>query len=66
MEWKLCSGSGQPAMKSEPNGGRAMCPVCTKYVPVHIGQRVPSHDSIVIDSAARNLQNYPTLRRMFE
>lgn len=51
MEWKPCSGSGQPAIASgvmDPY--KSMCPVCTKYVKVRIGQPVPEHDAVVINS----------------
>lgn len=50
MEWKQCSGVGQPAMRSQSWGGNAMCPVCTKYVYVNIGQPVPRHVAVVINS----------------
>lgn len=51
MEWKRCSGTDLPAIRSEVDGGKAMCPVCTKYVPVKIGQLTPRHEAVVIRSA---------------
>lgn len=53
MQWKQCPGVGRPAMKSEPQGGKSMCPVCTKYLSTPIGQPVPRHDHVVIDSSER-------------
>lgn len=51
MKWKQCSGSGQPAMSTGFDGKySAMCPVCTKYVTVRIGQPCPTHEIVVIDS----------------
>ena len=55
MEWKRCSGTDMPAIRSEVDGGKAMCPVCTKYVPVKIGQLTPRHEAVVIQSR----ENYP-------
>lgn len=49
MEWKRCSGTGLPAMSA--GGGKVMCPVCTKYVPVKVGQLTPRHEAVVIRSA---------------
>lgn len=54
MIWVQCPGSGRPAMKSEQDGGRPMCPVCTKYVIVRIGESVPVHNSVVIESTSIN------------
>jgi C4-type Zn-finger protein len=54
MIWKPCSGIGQPAMKSEEYGGRAMCPVCTRYVRVSVGEPCPHHDAVVINSQSEN------------
>jgi hypothetical protein len=54
MIWKPCSGIGQPAMSSQedpwPWPNQAMCPVCTKYLQVKIGDPCPPHRSVVIDS----------------
>jgi len=47
MQWGRCLGEGQPAMKSQENGGPAMCPVCTQYLQVNIGNKVPSHQAVV-------------------
>jgi hypothetical protein len=54
MEWKECSGVGQIAVPSEEfrsrKEARPMCPVCTKYLSVKIGQIVPYHEAVVINS----------------
>lgn len=52
MEWKQCSGVGQPAISSGGYGRyfKAMCPICTKYVGVRIGDPCPSHKAVVINS----------------
>lgn len=51
MEWKECAGIGQPAMKSQEDGGTAMCPICTRYLNVRIGAPTPYHLAVVIVSA---------------
>lgn len=50
MIWKPCPGIGQPSVKSQEWGGKAMCPVCTMYVTVPIGARTPDHNQVVIES----------------
>lgn len=57
MEWKECSGSGQPAMTTGESGRyKAMCPVCTKYVTVRVGQPCPQHEIVVINSQSNEPQ----------
>lgn len=61
MEWKQCSGVGQPAMKSECfRDSRPMCPVCTKYMRVRIGEPCPPHEAVVINS--QPLQSQRSMR----
>lgn len=54
MEWKECAGVGQIAVPSEAWSSRKdfrpMCPVCTKYLKVKVGQIVPYHEAVVINS----------------
>jgi hypothetical protein len=47
MQWGRCLGEGQPAMKSQEHGGPAMCPVCTQYLQVSIGNKVPRHQAVL-------------------
>lgn len=60
MEWKRCSGVGQLAVPSEAFSSRKdwrpMCPVCTKYLKVQIGQIVPYHEAVVINSQPEHPQ----------
>lgn len=67
MEWKRCSGSGQLAVPSESFSSRRdfrpMCPVCTKYVKVEVGQLVPPHDSVVIQSTPIEYPTQPGSRQ---
>lgn len=45
MVWERCPGTGHPAVNAH-HDYRSMCPVCTKYVRVRIGERVPPHDRV--------------------
>lgn len=50
LEWGPCPGAGKPSVKSQEWGGSAMCPICTKYFSVRIGERTPPHVSIITHS----------------
>lgn len=61
MLWDRCPGSRRKTIASDPIGGRAMCPVCTKYFEVRVGEQPPSHRYVIPPSEERKIrENYPS------